>query len=207
MRKRLEQHNATKDFWQTAVLGISRTQSFTQAHIRYLEWYCLEQARSIGRFQIENSQFPSKPFVTEPMEADLLDSYETLSTLLATLGYPLFDPIIRTADSREIFFLKAKECDARGELVEDGFVVREGSLGRLEIVPSGKESVESIRRPLFESGIIETYNDQIRFTQDYLFRTPSGASCALMGRTSNGWIDWKNFEGKTLDEIRRRTEE
>lgn len=32
VRKRLDQHNANKDFWQTAVLGISRTNSFTQAH-------------------------------------------------------------------------------------------------------------------------------------------------------------------------------
>ena len=30
VRKRLDQHNANKDFWQTAVLGISRTHSFTR---------------------------------------------------------------------------------------------------------------------------------------------------------------------------------
>lgn len=34
VRKRLDQHNANKDFWQTAVLGISRTHSITQAHIQ-----------------------------------------------------------------------------------------------------------------------------------------------------------------------------
>lgn len=35
---RLDAHNSKKDFWQTAVLGISKTGSFTQSHIRYLEW-------------------------------------------------------------------------------------------------------------------------------------------------------------------------
>ena len=31
VRKRLDHHNSNKDFWRTAVLGISRTQNFTQA--------------------------------------------------------------------------------------------------------------------------------------------------------------------------------
>jgi len=67
VRKRLDQHNTNKDFWQVAVLGISRTDSFTQAHIRYLEWYCLEQAQTVGRFNVENGNTPSKPFVTEKL--------------------------------------------------------------------------------------------------------------------------------------------
>ena len=202
VRKRLDQHNANKDFWQIAVLGISRTHSFTQAHIRYLEWLCLEKAKAVGRFLIKNEQYPSKPWVTEPMEADLWDVFETLSTLVATLGYPLFDPIIRATDTRELFYLKGKDAEATGEMVEDGFVVREGSLGREDVVASAKE-IESSRRPLFEGGIVVSENGRLRFTQDYLFRTPSGAACAVLGRTANGWIEWKNAEGKTLNDTRR----
>lgn len=208
VRKRLDQHNANKDFWQTAVLGISRTQSFTQAHIRYLEWFCLEKAKSVGRFTVDNGNAPSKPFVTEPMESDLLDAFDTLSTLLGTLGYPLFDPIIRPSAISELFFLRGKDAEATGELVEDGFVVRQGSLGRTEIMPSAKESVENIRRALYEGAIIvPAENGRLRFTQDYLFRTPSGAACAVLGRSANGWIEWKNADGKTLDETRRKTED
>jgi hypothetical protein len=208
VRKRLDQHNANKDFWQTAVLGISRTHSFTQAHIRYLEWYCLEQAQSVGRFTIENGNTPSKPFVTEPMEADLLDVFDTLSTLVATLGYPLFDPVIRASATNELYYLKSKDAEATGELVEDGFVVRQGSFGRAEIVPSAKDQIESLRRTLVNGGVIvAAENGRLRFTQDYLFRTPSGAACAVLGRSANGWIEWKNAEGKTLDETRRNVAE
>ena len=140
VRKRLDFHNSTKDFWKTAVLGISRTQTFTQAHIRYLEWYCIERAKEVGRYMLENDQNPSKPFVPEPMEADLLDGFDTLKTLLSTLGYPLFEPLVKS-ESSEQFFLKGKDAEAVGELVEDGFVVRAGAIVRKDVVPSALDSV------------------------------------------------------------------
>jgi hypothetical protein len=43
----------------------------------------------------------------------------------------------------------------------------------------------------------------LHFTQNYLFNTPSGAAAVILGRTSNGWVDWKNKDGKTLSEVKR----
>ena len=54
VRKRLDNHNTKKDFWRTAVLGISKIQNFTQVHIRYLEWYCVKKAKEIGRYALDN---------------------------------------------------------------------------------------------------------------------------------------------------------
>ena len=36
------------------------------------------------------------------------------------------------------------------------------------------------------------------------FNTPSGASDFVLGGSTNGWIEWKNREEKTLDEIYRK---
>ena len=202
VRKRLDSHNTKKDFWRTAVLGISRTQNFTQAHIRYLEWYCVKRTKEIGRYTLDNDQTPSKPFVTEPMEADILDAFETVSTLLSTLGYPVFEPLVRT-NAAEQFFLKGKDAEATGELVEDGFVVRAGATARKEIAQSAVDSVTPARSKLIESGVMIEENGQYRFTQDYLFNTPSGASAVVLGRSSNGWADWKNGDGKTLHDVKR----
>ncbi len=202
VRKRLDYHNSTKDFWQTAVLVISKTHSFTQAHIRYLEYYCVKKAKEIGRYALNNDQIPSKPFVPEPMEADLLDGFETLATLLATLGYPVFEPIIKN-DAAEQFYLKGKDAEAVGELVEDGFVVRAGAIARIEVVPSAQDTVPSMRKKLVESGVLVQEDGHLRFTQDYLFNTPSGAAAVVLGRTSNGWVDWKNKDGMTLNEVKR----
>ena len=31
-----------------------------------------------------------------------------------------------------------------------------------------------------------------------------GAAVALLGRTANGWLEWKTLEGRTLDEVKRQ---
>jgi hypothetical protein len=191
VRKRLDQHHGNKDFWQHAVLIISRTHSFTQAHIRYLEWFCIQRAKEVGRFQVDNGNAGSRPYITEPMEADLRDVFLTLSVLLGTLGYPLFDPIAKPSKASERIYLRGPDAEASGELVEDGFVVHKGALGRVEIVPSALESVTSIRQPLYEAGVIFNENGRIRFTQDHLFRTPSGAAAAVRCRSSSVGTDIK----------------
>ena len=118
------------------------------------------------------------------MEADLLDTFETLATLVSALGYPVFDPIIK-AETSEKFYCRAKDADATGEFVEDGFVVRKESIARLDIVPSALETVSSLRMKLQESGVLVEDNGRLRFTQDYLFSSPSGAAAVVMGRTAN----------------------
>lgn len=47
--------------------------------------------------------------------------------------------------------------------------------------------------------------DVLVFTRDHLFRTPSGAAIALLGRTVNGWVEWKSKDGHTLDALKRQT--
>jgi hypothetical protein len=41
-------------------------------------------------------------------------------------------------------------------------------------------------------------------TRDYLLSSPSMAAVALQARSANGWIEWKNPQGKTLDEAKRQ---
>ncbi|UUO04787.1 GIY-YIG nuclease family protein [Blastopirellula sp. J2-11] len=203
IRKRLNNHNSKKDFWTTAVVVSSRTQTFTQAHIRYLEWYCLQAAKETGRFAIANDVQPGMPFVTEPMEADLLDVFETLSVLVSTVGYPVFEPFVNKSTNSETFFIKSIDCAAEGDFVEDGFVVLAGAIARKEITPSGVDLIEPVRKLLIESGVLVDQGTNLKFTQDYLFNSPSRAAIVVLGRRANGWTEWKNSSGRTLDEVYR----
>ena len=36
------------------------------------------------------------------------------------------------------------------------------------------------------------------------FKTHSGASDFVLGGSTNGWVEWKNKDGKTLDELYRK---
>ena len=85
LRTRLVEHNKKKDFWQRALVLISRTNSLTQTHALFLEWHCLQAAKRAGRYADENGNSGSKPHTPAPLEADCLEIFETGSTLLATL--------------------------------------------------------------------------------------------------------------------------
>ena len=101
------------------------------------------------------------------------------------------------------FVLVGKDAEATGTLTDDGFVVKAGAIARKEVVPSAIDSVTPVRQRLLSDGILEDHNGQLRFTQDCTFDSPSGAAAAVLGRTSNGWIEWKQSDGRTLSEVKR----
>ncbi|WP_051020318.1 DUF4357 domain-containing protein [Xanthomonas translucens] len=60
------------------------------------------------------------------------------------------------------------------------------------------------RKELLEQGVLSAQGAQIRFEVDHLFRSPSAASGLLLGRSSNGWDDWKDASGRSLDTVERQ---
>lgn len=206
LRGRLKHHQANKEFWTTAVFLISKTDSFTLAHIRYLEWYSIKQATEANRYTLDNGNAASKPYVTEPIEADVLDAFETGSVLLSTLGFPLFEPVAgRTrSDSKQItFYCVGPDAKASGRLVADGFVVLKDSTARIESVPSAHRYIATRRQAMIASGALVPDGHSLRFVEDTLFDSPSGAAMLVLGRSANGWNEWKTKDGRTLHELER----
>ena len=182
-RKRFDSHNKTKTFWKTAIFCVSKSQNFTQAHIRYLEWYCMQQAKEVGRYDLDNGQVPpNSTHVTEPMVAELLDIFDTMRMLVSTFGYPVFEPIVKPSKSSHLFYVRGGGSEGKGELV----VVFEGSRARMEVVPSATNAVQPQRDKLIASGVMEERDGEYLFTQDFLFASPSTAAAVVLGRTANG---------------------
>ncbi|MBK8319301.1 MAG: GIY-YIG nuclease family protein [Betaproteobacteria bacterium] len=205
--KRLSEHNEKKDFWSRAIVALSLTNSLTQTHALFLEWHSLKRATEAGRFELENGNGGSKPHTPAPLEADCMEIFETCRTLLATLGYPVFEPVakpISNTTPQELFYCKRSGCSAVGEYTTEGFVVLSGSLGSPEVGNSYQnESFAKRRAQLITQGKAQFQNGWLMFKEDVLFSSPSGASAVVLGAPSNGWTDWKSADGKTLNEIKR----
>jgi hypothetical protein len=45
--------------------------------------------------------------------------------------------------------------------------------------------------------------DKVIFEKDHLFSSPSMAAIALMGRNANGWTEWRDKNGNSLDKLKR----
>ena len=206
---RLVQHNQSKDFWNRALVIISLTNSMTQTHALFLEWFAIAEASKAGRYNLENGNTGARPHTPAPLEADCHEIHETAATLLATLGQPIFEPLTNTLATRgekELFYCKGADADGVGEYTTEGFVVLKGSRGRLENVASlqGRSS-ERFREKLIAGGIMAADGNSVLFTRDHLFSSPSMAAVALLGRSANGWMAWKAANGKTLDELKRQS--
>lgn len=206
---RLAQHNQGKDFWNRALVVISLTNSLTQTHALFLEWFAIAEASKAGRYSLENGNSGTQPYTPAPLQADCHEIHETAAALLATLGQPLFEPLTNSATAKgeaELFYCRGSGADGVGEYTPEGFVVHKGSRGRAEIVASIQgTSNERLRMQLVVDGILMEQNGQLIFTRDHLFSSPSMAAMAVMGRSANGWIEWKTPDGKTLDEVKRQS--
>ena len=144
LRKRLVKHHKEKEFWESALVLVSRTDSLTQTHALFLEWHSIQEAKKAARYSTENGNDGSKPHTPAPLAADCLEIFETGHTLLATLGYPIFDSIAKSAASAkpdEFFYCKASGANGRGMYTEEGFVVLKDSIGRKENVASLKSGL------------------------------------------------------------------
>lgn len=202
---RFKQHNKNKDFWNFAVAIVSRTGSFTKAHGKLLEWLAIDKATKAGRYQLDNGNSGGEPNVPEWMQADVAEVFETAEVLLNTLGFPVFEPAAsRTTDADDIFYCKRAGADARGVYNEEGFVVLKGSVARRETTTSSHDMIEPKREELVGSGVLVSTREGYRFERDMAFSSPSAAAAIVTGGSANGWVEWKNSKGLTLDEVYRK---
>ncbi|MEY3202521.1 MAG: hypothetical protein RIR70_2071 [Pseudomonadota bacterium] len=204
---RLGQQNQSRDFWNRALVVVSLTNSITQTHVLFLEWLAIKEALAAERYALENGNNGARPHTPAPLEADCLEIHETARTLLATLGYPVFEPVARPSerDDNEILFCKSSGAQGSGVYTSEGFVVLKGSIGRLDSVPSIVGTAGGkLRQRLLDAGVMRAEGATVVFEKDHLFRSPSMAGLALMGRTCNGWLDWKDASGRTLNELKRQ---
>jgi hypothetical protein len=201
---RLRQHNKGKDFWTHALVFISKTSFFTKTHIKYLEWLSCDTARKANRFSLEDSNSPKQPHLSESVEADLIDNFETMQILASTLGYPVFDQIKKSKNSKEIIFCKGKDAYAEGEYTEDGVVVFAGGKCNLVESKSAGPWVTGMRSTLKSSGVLVEDDGVLTFTSDHIFSAPSAAAATILARHANGWMEWKYKDGRTLNEVKRQ---
>lgn len=209
---RLKQHHASKDFWDRALCVISRTQSLTKTHVRFLEWLCIQQIQQAGRFKLVNGNAAACPHASEALKAEILEVFDTARTLLSTLGFRLFDPLVSEAtkaDTQTRFHCKgAGGANGEGYLTNEGFVVLQGSIARKEPVKSFlKYKLNHERDELLAAGKLRDQGDHLVYGEDVLHNSPSAAAICVLGRNANGWTEWKNKDGVDLHTMYRASSE
>lgn len=121
--------------------------------------------------------------------------------ILPLIGLPVFEAPKTEHQKAPRFFIRAKGITAEGHESSGGFVVLAGSQAVAKTVPSIHRYLVTFRKSLVENGILETAGENLRFSQNYSFDSPSTAAGVVQGRSANGRIDWKDEQGRTLKDI------
>jgi hypothetical protein len=202
--KRLNQQLTQKDFWNEAIVFISKDENLNKAHIKYLENRLHDIAKLANRYKVDNSIVPTQSSISESDRAEMEEFIEYIKMLVNTLGHKVFDEKreFKPKQKQETFFIRAaRGADGQGEPTSDGFVVFKSSKAAASIVNSMTANFIIHRQKLIEEGILLNKGEYLEFSDDYIFSSPSTAAAIVMGRNANGLTEWRNKAGKTLKEF------
>ncbi len=199
---RVIDHNQKKDFWNKALVFISQT-TLNKAEILYLEYLALQYAKENNHYDLkDNKQSPKEPKLQRYEKDTVNDFFNDVKFIAEFLNYSLFKP--QESKTHIEYFYTSRNSRAKGYYDENGFTVLKGSIIAQKESPSFKnKNLVEKRRQLIARLVDKTEKHWI-FKTDYTFNSPSAAAGFCIGSSSNGWIEWKNAKGKTLDEIYRK---
>lgn len=205
IRDRLKQHKS-KDFWNSVVVFVSKDENLTKAHIRYLENRLIQEAKSVGRYALENSN-SSNPKLPESDREDMEVFLSRIRQVLPVLGSDLLAPIAgsgRPTLAQPVLTCKIKNALAKGRRTEGGFVVFARSAAVLKVRPSAQAQYPNtltLRGKLIQDGTLVERDGLYAFIKDVEFTSPSAAAAVIHGGSANGLTAWKDETGRTLKDI------
>ncbi|MDB5286160.1 MAG: methionine sulfoxide reductase [Mucilaginibacter sp.] len=200
--KRLNQHLTQKDFWNEAIVFISKDENLNKAHIKYLENRLYDIAKITNRYQIENSIVPTQSSISESDKAEMEEFLDNIKLLVNALGHKIFEEkreLKAKIKQQDVFIIVApRGANAQGEPTSEGFVVFKGSKLATSTVPSFPVLMAKLRQKMIDTGVIIQNESGLELADDYIFGSPSTAAAIVMGRSANGLIEWKLSNGQTL---------
>ncbi|MBS2031510.1 MAG: DUF4357 domain-containing protein [Deltaproteobacteria bacterium] len=175
---------------------VSKDNNLTKAHVRWLEARLVEDIRAAKLVQVMNGNEPSGGRLPEADEADMATFIENVRLLLPVLGLNVFASATGNTEGAEVGGVRLRltwdtasaECIAK----DGAFILQKGSTARRRNVESLQPSYKNMRTRLVESGVLEpSGNELLKFTQDYVFDSPTAAAVAVAGTSVNGRDTWK----------------
>ena len=205
IKPRLATHHsgtAQKDFWTRAICFVSMGQGLNKAHVQFLEANLIRLAKQAKRVPLDNANQPTEPTLSEADRADMQVFLQHMLGMLPVLGVHAFEqPPQAPAASAPELMCTGKGLEARGYESTQGFVVKAGSQAAAILVPSMHKHFPGFvawREELIGMGVLAQQGAHYVFTQDYVFNSPSAASDMVLGRSSNGRVEWKDVQGRAL---------
>ena len=223
---RLLNHDKKKEFWDYAYFFFSNTHNLNKADVKFLEAKIYQAIKEAGRYKLENASIPKESHVHDIRQSELMDMFKTIEFILGgafnLLPFKKVDLQLEVNETKEkinhlqqqldelekeTFYMTQKGADAKGYLLGEGkkFVVLKGS--KTASIEKAANSFKEISAAtnlerLKKQGVLEEIDGYYQFNETHIFNSPSGASDLIYLGATNGWKEWKNKEGESLEKLR-----
>ena len=225
LRKRLQQHVAEYKsgkevfYWQCAVVFTGS--DLNKALIRYLEHNLTVRARAAGRYTVLTKNTYSDTVIKRQEKSAMTEFMDNIKTLLSALNFRILDPkSSRTtnaasmetgkseqqgdeavADDYGLLHMDVSGCYGEGYITRDGgFLLKAGAVISPVQHASCDEGTARIRKNAIDTGKVADWV----LVEDMLFKSTSAAASFVSGSPKSGPRFWKNSEGVSIGELRKR---
>lgn len=199
---RLSDHDAKKEFWNKAILFLASDSVFTLDLISALERFGIEKAQASKRYAMDNKVLPQ--YRIDQYQRPIVEEvFEEIEFMMASLGYDL-GAAGESVEQDKLLYTHRRGVKATGVYTGDKFIVLEGSPVDMG-VKAFQERLNLMREGLIGNGDLKQGADGIWYLgKSVEFGSPSTAAAFVLGGSTNGWIEWADSEGRTMDALYRR---
>jgi len=122
VKSRIESHEKNKEFWDKVLVFVSSNNGLNRAHITWLEWALIQQAKNIARCHLDNNATPTEPILTESEKADTQEFLNEILSIFPLVEIRVFEKAKKIKVSDQI---QTKRKNIQDTIIvpaqEDGF--------------------------------------------------------------------------------------
>lgn len=210
---RANDHKCKKDWWETALVFVSKAAEIFASEVLYLEYIGWKEATEKKNYIIANTKSIKEPGLSEDKKNDMELFFEEIKFLTRFYGCTVFDaPVITKTEEKErtILYMRKPKIGIDATVfyypVTRTFILKEGSKIRLADLPNGSQEAHKLRSEIKADGSqSKKVSDMLVILKDIDItstdRTPSGATCVINGGTDQGTTSLKDKDGNTFENL------
>lgn len=203
-KDRISYHDKKISWWDTAYVFVSKTFGNLDATaIQYLEAESVKEANSTCDSEdMGNTQKPKHPKLSKDQEATIKHYYEEAKMLLEFAGCKVFVKAETKEEHTHTIKAPKKGIEAKGiyDAENHTMIVLAGSIIDPDYAPS-LGNKEKRKKLIAEYTEIDAKGKLVT-TKNLPPLSPSTAACFILGRPANGLNEWKDKDGKCLNDLK-----
>lgn len=203
---RVNDHKQKKDFWDTALVFVSKSDEIFPSEALYLEYLGWKAAKEAENYVIENSKDINEPHLSADKQNEMELFFEDIQFLTRFYGCKVFDRPKEQPKSDNFveFTMKIKKWGVKAELnfykQSQRYVITAGSTIHTQTSDSCSKGMQAFRNQVIENKkLCQKNGDLCLLLQDIELPetscSPSGAACFCAGTSRQGTADWQDKDG------------